>query len=165
MMSNLVLAEDIKHVKILTVFWKSIKLTFLSTQVIKVVGLAASKIQRYMCMCVCVVCVLRFCPRLKRAEKDLWLFTRVSLRLAFQSVGNRIVHSEHSRETVQPSTPTWLSWRALSLSPSLFLTHRWHAYWPQSCVCSLNSDGMLIYRAACCSGCAVSPRDCSLVTV
>lgn len=66
-MSNLVLAEDIKHVKILTVFWKSIKLTSLSTQVIKVVWISClSKIQRYIC-----VCVWRFCPRLNRAEKDL----------------------------------------------------------------------------------------------
>lgn len=101
-------------------------------------------------MCVCV-CVWHFCPRLKRAEKDLWLFTRVSLRLAFQSVGNRIVHSEHrSRETVQPSTPLdFLGESPFSVSLPLSHTHtrRWHAYWPQSCVCSLNSDGMLIYRA------------------
>lgn len=147
MMSNLVLAEDIKHVKILTVFWKSIKLTSLSTQVIKVVWISClSKIQRYIC-----VCVWRFCPRLNRAEKDLWLFTRVSLRLAFQSIGNRIVHSEHrSIETVQPSTPLdFLGESPFSVSLPLSHTHtrRWHAYWPQSCVCSLNSDGMLIYRA------------------
>ncbi len=59
MMSNLVLAEDIKHVKILTVFWKSIKLTSLSTQVIKVVWISClSKIQRYICVCVCGVSVL-----------------------------------------------------------------------------------------------------------
>ncbi len=61
MMSNLVLAEDIKHVKILTVFWKSIKLTFLSTQVIKVVWISClkdSKIHVYVCVCVCCVSVL-----------------------------------------------------------------------------------------------------------